>query len=466
MSAVIARGFSWRHAGRARPVLKDVELRIDRGERVLILGRSGAGKSTLLAAIAGVLGDEEDGERTGRLEAPGGPVGMVLQDPDSQVISARVGDDVAFGAENLGVPREEIWSRVRRALDTVGLDVPLDHPTEKLSGGQKQRLAVAGVMAMGAGIIALDEPTANIDPASVPELRDAVVRAADASGATLLVVEHRVEAWAPVVDRIIVVGDGGIIADGPVETILSTYGDRLRDDGVWVPGPAPELPMAVPVPANASVAVETDDLSVGYRKSVRDGINITIPQGASTCITGANGAGKSTLALTLGGLLPPVSGRVVVAEGICEGARGRRRKADLSSPYSWDSRSLATRVGSVFQSPERQFVRSTVRKELLVGADETRADDLLHRLRLDHLAEANPFTLSGGEKRRLSVATVLASAPKIVLLDEPTFGQDRRTFTELIGLLRGLVDEGTTVVSVTHDPLVVAALGDSVEVLA
>lgn len=458
MSAVVARGFSWRHAGRAEPALKDIDLRIEEGERVLILGASGAGKSTLLAAIAGVLGDAEDGERTGEIDVRG-PVGMVLQDPDSQVISARVGDDVAFGAENLGVPREEIWDRVRRALDTVGLDVPLDHPTERLSGGQKQRLAVAGVMAMGANIIALDEPTANIDPASVPALRDAVIRAADTTGATLLVVEHRVEAWAPVVDRIIVIGGSGVIADGPARQILERYGDQLRDDGVWIPGPPPVLPPVIPVGDSAMAALEARDLSVGYSHVVRAGIDISIPEGAATCITGANGAGKSTLSLTLGGLLKPLSGQVIASRAVREGARGRRRKADLSCPYSWDSRSLAARVGSVFQTPERQFVRSTVRGE--VGSDE-----LLERLRLAHLADANPFTLSGGEKRRLSVATVLSATPKVVLLDEPTFGQDRRTFTELIGLLRGLVNDGTTVVSVTHDPLVVASLGDKVEVLA
>ena len=251
MASISVEGFGWRHAGRRRPALTDVDLHVDAAEKILLLGASGAGKSTLLAAIAGVLGDDEDGDRTGRVLVDGrdpadhrGLVGLVLQDPNSQVISARVGDDVAFGAENLGVDRDEIWRRVRRSLDLVGLDVPLDHPTSQLSGGQQQRLALAGVLAMGATVICLDEPTANIDPDGVPALRDAAIRAADATGATLVVVEHRVDAWIDHVDRVVVVGaeassgesagagtettGSTVIAAGAPERILAERGDELR----------------------------------------------------------------------------------------------------------------------------------------------------------------------------------------------------------------------------------------------
>ncbi|MBV7295027.1 energy-coupling factor ABC transporter ATP-binding protein [Corynebacterium sp. TAE3-ERU12] len=494
--AVRARGFGWRHGGRRNPALADIDLRIDPGERVLVLGASGAGKSTLLAAIAGVLGGSDEGEQTGELlihgrraDASRGDVGLVLQDPDAQVISARVGDDVAFGAENLGIDREQIFPRVHHALDVVGLPRPWDYPTARLSGGQKQRLALAGVLAMGARIIALDEPTANIDPAGVGELRDAVIRAADDTGATVIVVEHRVHAWVDVVDRIIVVGRGGIIADGPVAQILADYGDALREDGVWIPGPPPEVGTAQPLPGNGW-ALATDNLAVGYKNSegiidpVRTGLSIELPVGASTCITGPNGCGKSTLALTLGGLLPAASGQVLASAQLCEGlpthTRPKWRRwatpqpidpAYRANPQHWSSRQLAARIGSVFQSPEHQFTAPSVREELLVSpkvlgvATDTanaRVDELLERLRLSHLAKANPFTLSGGEKRRLSVATVLSTAPSVVLLDEPTFGQDRRTFTELLHMLRGLVDDGGTVVSITHDPLVVEAMGDHV----
>ncbi|MFO6503933.1 ABC transporter ATP-binding protein [Corynebacterium freneyi] len=476
MAFISASGFGWRHAGRRRPALSDVDVRIDAGEKVLLLGPSGAGKSTLLAAIAGVLGDDEDGEDAGSLLVDGrdpaevrGVVGLVLQDPDSQVISARVGDDVAFGAENLGVPRDEIWRRVRRGLDLVGLDLPLDHPTKKLSGGQKQRLALAGVLAMGARVICLDEPTANIDPEGVPQLRDAAIRAAKATGAALVVVEHRVEAWVDHVDRILVLDSAGedlgstVVADGPPSEILARYGDHLRDAGVWLPGPPPEVGSAVPVPASAEAALRLDDLAVGYGGDtpVRRGIDAAVPAAASTCIVGPNGSGKSTLALTMGGLLEPMGGAVVASERIARGAG--------PNPLKWKSKQLARRIGSVFQAPEHQFVTPTVREELELGpklledpAGEDRVDELLQRLRLTHVAGANPFTLSGGEKRRLSVATVLSTAPSMVILDEPTFGQDRRTFAELLRMLRVLVDEGVTVASITHDPLVFAAMGDHV----
>lgn len=477
MAFISASGFGWRHAGRRRAALSDVDVNIGAGEKVLLLGPSGAGKSTLLAAIAGVLGDDEDGEDAGSLLVDGddpaevrGVVGLVLQDPESQVISARVGDDVAFGAENLGVPRDEIWDRVRRALDLVGLDVPLDHPTTKLSGGQKQRLALAGVLAMGARVICLDEPTANIDPEGVPLLRDAAIRAAEATGAALIVVEHRVEAWVDHVDRILVLDSAGedlgstVVADGPPSEILDRHGDFLRDAGVWLPGPPPEVGSAVPVPASAPAALLLDDLAVGYgggEAPVRRGITAAVPLAASTCIVGPNGSGKSTLALTMGGLLEPMGGAVAASDQIARGAG--------ANPMKWKSKQLAQRIGSVFQAPEHQFVTATVREELELGPNllkdpdgAERVDELLDRLRLTHLAGANPFTLSGGEKRRLSVATVLSTAPSMVILDEPTFGQDRRTFAELLRMLRHLVDEGVTVVSITHDPLVVAAMGDHV----
>lgn len=481
MAFISASGFGWRHAGRRRAALSDVDLRIEEGEKILLLGPSGAGKSTLLGAIAGVLGDDEDGEDSGSLLVGGenpaevrGVVGLVLQDPDSQVISARVGDDVAFGAENLGVPREEIWERVRRALDLVGLDVPLDHPTSKLSGGQKQRLALAGVLAMGARVICLDEPTANIDPEGVPLLRDAAIRAADATGATLIVVEHRVEAWVDHVDRIVVLDAPGddsgstVIADGAPADVLARHGEFLRAAGVWLPGPPPQVGAAQPVPASATAALLLERLAIGYGgdgEPVRRGITASVPLAASTCIVGPNGSGKSTLALTIGGLLEPMGGAVIASDEIARGAG--------PDPMTWKSKQLAQRIGSVFQTPEHQFVTPTVREELELGPTllkdpdaAERVDDLLARLRLTHLAGANPFTLSGGEKRRLSVATVLSTAPSMVILDEPTFGQDRRTFAELLRMLRRLVDDGVTVVSITHDPLVVAAMGDHVIDLA
>ena len=472
---VCARDWGWRHAGRKNPALSGVDLDIAPGERVLVLGPSGSGKSTLMGGLAGLLGGTEEGEATGTLTVDGvapaqarGRVGLLMQDPEAQVVLARVGDDVAFGMENLGVAREEIWPRVEESLSAVGLSVPLDHSTTELSGGQKQRLALASILAMGPGLLLLDEPTANLDPSGVAEVRAAVEAVVERTGATVVVVEHRVDVWASLVDRVIVVADGAIAADGPLRQVLAQQGDALRERGIWLPGddvaaevgPAPEVP---PASSGTTPIARVADLTIGYDKNspVRSGIDLTIERGVSTCIVGANGAGKSTFALTLAGLLPPISGTVEVETS--DGTRG--------DPHEWSSKQLLGRMSMVFQEPEYQFLASTVAEELAIGpraagmTDEEIAplvDEHLEALGLTKLARANPMTLSGGEKRRLSVATALISAPELLILDEPTFGQDRGTWLGLVRLLRAALARGVTLVSITHDPAFVAAMGQRV----
>ena len=472
---VCARGWGWRHAGRKNAALSDVDLDIAPGERVLVLGPSGSGKSTLMGGLAGLLGGAEEGEATGTLTVDGiapaearGRVGLLMQDPEAQVVLARVGDDVAFGMENMGVAREEIWPRVENSLEAVGLSVPLDHSTTELSGGQKQRLALASILAMGPGLLLLDEPTANLDPSGVAEVRAAVETVVERTGATVVVVEHRVDVWASLVDRVIVVADGAIAADGPLDEVLAQQGDALRERGIWLPGddvaaevgPAPEVP---PASSDATPIARVTDLTIGYDASapVRSGIDLTIERGVSTCIVGVNGAGKSTFALTLAGLLPPLEGAVEVETS--DGTRG--------DPHEWSSKQLLGRMSMVFQEPEYQFLAATVAEELAIGpraagmSEEEIAplvDEHLEALGLTALARANPMTLSGGEKRRLSVATALISAPELLILDEPTFGQDRGTWLGLVRLLRAALERGVTLVSITHDPAFVAAMGQRV----
>ena len=472
---VCARGWGWRHAGRKNAALSGVDLDIAPGERVLVLGPSGSGKSTLMGGLAGLLGGAEEGEATGTLTVDGvapsearGRVGLLMQDPEAQVVLARVGDDVAFGMENLGVVREEIWPRVENSLEAVGLSVPLDHSTTELSGGQKQRLALASILAMGPGLLLLDEPTANLDPSGVAEVRAAVETVVERTGATVVVVEHRVDVWASLVDRVIVVADGAIAADGPLREVLAQQGEALRERGIWLPGddvaaevgPAPEV---APTSSEATPIARVADLTIGYDASapVRAGIDLTIERGVSTCIVGANGAGKSTFALTLAGLLPPLEGTVEVETS--DGMRG--------DPHEWSSKQLLGRMSMVFQEPEYQFLAATVAEELAIGpraagmSEEEIAplvDEHLEALGLTALARANPMTLSGGEKRRLSVATALISAPELLILDEPTFGQDRGTWLGLVRLLRAALERGVTLVSITHDPAFVAAMGQRV----
>ncbi|GAA2099618.1 ABC transporter ATP-binding protein [Brevibacterium salitolerans] len=468
---ITAHGFGWTHAGRSQPAFSGLDLRIEAGERVLLVGASGAGKSTLLHAIAGVL-PEESGDAEGTLlvgDAPPaaarGVTGLVLQDPDSQVILARVGDDVAFGMENLGVPAERIPARAREALETVGLPVGLDHPTRALSGGQKQRLAIAGVLAMDPGVIVLDEPTANLDPAAVPSVRDAVLAAQERSEATLVVVEHRLEIWADHVDRVLVMGPHGLVADGTPEAVLQDA--RLRSSleaaGLWLPGVVPD-PAYVPRPAGEAVLTAEQVAVARPGAHPAAVISAEVHPGRALALTGPNGAGKSTAALTLAGLVPEASGAVRASESLLAGPH-RPRSAQ---PSRWRSRALVSRVGMVFQEAEHQFLRHTVADELAWGprraglsqAQTTaRVDAMLERLRLTSLAQAHPQTLSGGEKRRLSVACMLSAAPRVLVVDEPTFGQDAVTWKELAAMFAEQLDEGRAVVAVTHDEPFVRVLG-------
>ncbi len=533
-----AEGWGWRHAGRSAAAVAGLDLTVPAGQRVLLAGASGAGKSTLLHALAGVLDPTDESEETGRLLVDGiparelrGHAGLVQQDPETQVILSRVGDDAAFGAENLRVPRAEIWDRVRDALTAVGLGpeqgITLDRDTSRLSGGQKQRLALAGILAMRPPLILLDEPTANLDPDGVLEVRDAVLEVVARTGATLVVVEHRLAVWAAHVDRLLVLEPGGGIGhDGTPDELLAPGPGSARDElaaaGLWVPGlvPTPETltphdwrsnqaqvlagnlddratfdlqtqggggrgderegtTPARPLLEASRLAVSREPVRPGWRRrfgpvpepAQRD-LDVTVGAGEAVVVTGANGAGKSTLLLTLAGLIPAHAGTLRAGPGL-KGERGATLPDD---PHRWRAADLVSRIGTVFQEPEHQFVATTVWDELVFGPRHARdprtgrrlftddqaaarAEDLLAVLRLDELARVNPFTLSGGEKRRLSVATVLAAGPEVVFLDEPTFGQDATTWAVLVGLLRGITAAGRSVVAVTHDRDFAAALG-------
>jgi energy-coupling factor transport system ATP-binding protein len=466
--AVEFRGFAWRHAGRRAPAVAGVDLRVEPGERVLLLGPSGSGKSTLLAALAGLL-TGDSGEQDGELLLDGKPaadqqtrVGILFQDPETQLVMARSGDDVAFGLENQAAPPGEIWPRVHAALEAVRFPYGPARPTHALSGGEQQRLALAGVLARRPDLILLDEPTANLDPEGAHDIREALRYALADSAATMIVVEHRVADILDLVDRVIALGPGGtLLADGPAEAVLAEHGDSLAAQGdslaaqgVWVPGaPLPSRPAG----AAGDVALRGDGLSLthpGADRPALDDVSFAVRRGELVAVTGPNGSGKSTLALLAGGLAAPTSGAAAVP--------GETRPL-----HRLPARRLATRVGSVFQDPEHQFVTSTVRDELAFGPRQAgwpadriaaRVAELLERLRLAPLAEANPHTLSGGEARRLSVAGALAAAPEVLLLDEPTFGQDRRTWGELVDLTADIRDEGTALLAVTHDRDFAAAL--------
>jgi energy-coupling factor transport system ATP-binding protein len=469
---VDARGWGWRHGGRRAWASRHLDLHIEPGERILLLGPSGAGKSTLLLGLAGLLDSTGGAAEEGRLlldEAPArrarDRVGIVFQDPETQLVMGRAGDDVAFGLENRAVPTDAIWPRVNAALAAVEFPYGPERSTSALSGGEKQRLALAGVLALRPGLLLLDEPTANLDPEGADRLRDVLRSILEHGHATMVLVEHRIDEVLPLIDRVVVLeAGGGVVADGDPLSVFRSQGSALEEAGVWVPGHRVSPPPHRDRPP-AETLVLAEGAGFTYPGAVLPALvqaEAQVRSSEALAITGPNGSGKTTLALLLGGLLRPGSGAVVAGEALAPG-HGH------DPIWRWAADRLVGAIGSVFQEPEHQFLAGTALDELAIGPRRiglsaaearSRAVELLERLRLSHVAEANPFSLSGGEKRRLSVATALATAPAALMLDEPTFGQDRRTWAELLDLLAGLRDSGRAICVVTHDRDFANALAD------
>ena len=466
-AAVEAIDWGWRHAGRKTWAVRHLDLRIEEGERVLLLGASGSGKSTLLAALAGLLHAPESGDEEGRLLIHGkaatvasDEVGVVFQDASTSLVMNRVGDEVAFGLENRAVPSTQIWDRVRSALAAVDFSYGLSHLTDHLSGGEQQRLAIADTVAVSPRLWLLDEPTANLDPDGAALVRTTLRSVFLESAATLILVEHRVVPVLDLVDRVIALEPGGgLIADGHPSEVFAHAGSVLQAAGIWMPNRVPTR--IAPLRSSGGPVLSADGIGVHFPGAARDAlidVNLTAFAGQVLAVSGANGSGKTTLALVAASLLQPSVG---VTRFLAGGPAGSYAK--------WKPRDLVRWVGTVFQNPEHQFVKSTVRDELAVGPErvhmrelETQrlVDDFLERLGLSALAEANPFTLSGGEKRRLSVASALITNPMLVILDEPTFGQDARTWGEIAAIVSEQRDAGQSVMMITHDEELIATTAD------
>ena len=504
--------WGYRHASRKYFSVRGLNLTVEAGQRVLLLGASGIGKSTILEGAAGLLGSngyerQDPGQEDGiMVDAEGGAteghvfvddvpvreaigrVGLVLQDPDAQAVFQRLGDNVAFGPENLHVERGEIWQRVGSSLAAVGLQgLQLHRSVTHLSGGQMQRLALAGALAMRPSVLLLDEPTANLDPDGVTQVVTAVRDVLDEFRSTMVLVEHHAEPWIDLIDRVIVLGSQTdqdaangqerhtvIMADGTPNEVFRDPNLDFARLGIWVPrrymrgecrigaihtGSEPDYPACE---GTGEPVLCTKNLAIGRNgKAVATGVDLAFKQGQITALVGANGAGKSTLALTLAGLLEPVDGEVSASGELAAGAHGVHHG-------DWKSTELASRISYVFQNPEHQFATGSVLDEVMlgplrVGVEESqareRARTLLRRFDLLRYENANPYTLSGGEKRRLTVAAALASAPRVLILDEPTFGQDRCTWMQMVQLIHGLRSDGVSIIVVTHDRELVTALG-------
>ncbi|MGI8947137.1 MAG: ABC transporter ATP-binding protein [Ornithinimicrobium sp.] len=487
---------------RDEPVLSAVSLRLAPGQQVVVLGASGSGKSTLLHAITGVIPHTVTATVTGEVIVAGTTteatcvversrhLGVLAQDPSAAVCLPQVEQELALPLENHATEPASIGPRIRAALDTIGAGHLRQRATAVLSGGESQRVALAAALVTGPEVLLLDEPTSMLDPAGVASVRGALTGAIGRYRPAMVLIEHRLDEWAGVAGtaglpgRAVVLGDDGtVLADGSTAVVLREHAGMLHAAGCWLPldaefyaltDAAGDLGSRVntdllhvladqPVPrrSGGQVLLSARGLAVGRAESASKkqwrghpgavpeaqasctllaDVDLTVRAGEVIALLGGNGVGKSTLLLTLARLLSPLAGIVG-----------------------------GSRPGLVFQNPEHQFVATTVREEIGHGLPaETKqkvVDAQLRRHRLTHLAGQNPFQLSGGEKRRLSLAAMLAHDRPVLLIDEPTLGLDRRDAIGTAMTLRDVADRGDGVVLVSHDLRLVAGLADRVVIL-
>ena len=494
--AVHAQSWSVHYPDTPAPALDSVTLSIEPGERVLLLGPSGSGKSSLVACLIGLVPHSTYAEIDGELTVAGksvwdiapaelaGSVGVVFQDPDSQLTMLTVQDEIAFGLENIGLDPAQMDERIADALESVGLSESRLERVDRLSGGMKQRLVIAALLAMQSDILVLDEPTSNLDPAGVRDVVELLGGlCAERPELTLILVEHRLDAVVPLVQRVLVLDSAGRLAlDSSPGEAFSTHAEQLAALNVWLPSEtyarlaasrgelavwgAPRRQMSEATTASepggggilqpgAAPVLEFEHVSFSYRSGqpvLRD-LSFAVHPGEVCAVVGANGCGKSTLAKLAVGLHGPDAGKVLF-DG--------RPVAEIPA------RTVADRLGLVFQNPEHQFVTDCVLDEVrfnVQGSEEevqSAARRVLEALRLEEFVDRNPFALSHGQKRRLSAATMLVSPKELLVLDEPTFGQDPSALEELLRMLNAAADQGTAVVVITHDMDLVWRRADTV----
>lgn len=487
------RNFSFQYRAQKRPTLTDIDLEIYPGERVLIAGPSGSGKSTLAGCINGLNPFSNPGECTGTLTVDGvdaphsslfelsAHVGTVLQDPDGQFIGLTVGEDIAFALENSCTPQDEMHAITRHAAELVGIENHLGYAPHELSGGQKQRVSLAGVMVDQVKILLFDEPLANLDPATGKQAIELIDEIQKKTDTTVLIIEHRLEdvLWRNV-DRIVLVNGGTILADLRPDELLSgsllaengirepLYVTALRYAGVDItpdkhPAHVDSLVLddadtqklrdwftARPRPAappEREPLLEVKGLSFGYQKgqqTLRD-VSFSIGKGEMVSIVGRNGAGKSTLSKLICGFETPDAGEIFLNGKPLAEENIRRR---------------AQHIGYVMQNPNQMISKTMIYEEVALGLQRSGLTEEQIREKVEatlRVCGLYPFrnwpisALSFGQKKRVTIASVLVLDPELILLDEPTAGQDFRHYTDIMEFLRGLNARGVTVVMITHD---------------
>lgn len=487
------KDYSFKYRSQVEPTLLDINLSIYPGEKVLIVGPSGSGKSTLAHCINGLVPFSFTGESTGSLKIEGQEpkelglfglsklVGTVLQDTDGQFIGLTVAEDVAFSMENDCIAQDEMFERVDRVAKTVDITDLLDHAPNALSGGQKQRVSMAGVIVDDVDILLFDEPLANLDPATGKRAIDLIDRIHKKKNTTILIIEHRLEdALYRDVDRIIVVGDGRIVADARPDELLA--GPVLKEQGIREPlyitalkyagcridkADLPQhiesmnlLPYKEKVQnwydkvqltkniPNREPTLEIRDLSFSYKpgQPVLSHIDFSISKGEMVALVGKNGAGKSTLASLICGFMQPDQGEIYL-------------NGDNLAGYSIKER--GEKIGLVMQSPNQMISKPMIYDEVALGlrvrgaAEEEIKERVFETLKICGLYPFRNWpvsALSFGQKKRVTIASILVMNPEVLILDEPTAGQDFRHYTEIMEFLRKIHEKlGITIIMITHD---------------
>lgn len=495
--------------GAERPALEDINLDIQDGEFVLLTGPSSSGKSTLCRCLNGLVPHFYGGRLSGRVEVQGmdvwkhstqelaAKVGMVFQDPESQLLTTSVEGEIAFGMENLSFPRELIARRIEEALDTTGIAHLRSQSLSELSGGEKQKVVIASVLALHPEVLLLDEPTSELDPNSAEDVLSLVQRLNDELGITVLLIEHRMDRVVHLVDRVVVMEQGRVLADGSPREVMERI--DVEQAGVGIPpvvrllkglkargASIDSLPLTVKesrIMLNKIIGawridnsqhdgrderhygspfINIDKLWFTYPTgtvALRD-VDLSISEGEFVAIMGRNASGKTTLVKHLNGLLLPTKGRVEVGSA-------DSKKSSVAKLARW--------VGHIFQNPNDHLFAETVEEEIAVslkirGVPEDKiksaVDRVLIQFALERYRHHYPRYLSGGQKQRVALASVLVTWPKVIVLDEPTRGMEYRLKRELMECLDEYRKQGSIVILVTHDVETVAEYADRVILLS
>ncbi|NLK25549.1 MAG: ABC transporter ATP-binding protein [Euryarchaeota archaeon] len=441
--------FSFAYAGNEKPVLKGVDLEIHEGEFVLIVGLSGSGKSTLIRAFNGLIPHFYGGRVSGRVTVDGmntrnvpparlaSTVGMVFQDPENQLVMTNVENEMAFGLENLALPKSEMTRRIDTYGEYFGLEPFLKRFIPQLSGGEKQKVALASVLAMQPKYIVLDEPTSQLDDESASLYLDFLYKLNREKGVSIILVEHRLERCMHLAQRVLFMEEGRIIADGMPGQVMP----HLRKNNLVA-----DFNRSVPENGHGEVVLSAKDISFAYdRDDVLKGLSLEVKHQEVVAIIGDNGSGKSTLLRQLNGLLRPREGKVTVMG---------KDIADVTTA------SLARDIGYLGQNPNNYLFEETLCRELEfslknLGVSREEWDEritwALRMLNLEQYRDSFPRDLSCGERQRSALATILVGRPRILVLDEPTRGLDHWNKAQLAYILGSLREQGMTTIMVTHD---------------